>query len=83
MLNIPEGCAVERVSPKLYVWVRGTPELVKTITREDIRVEVDLSQAVPGDAIQRFPAKVTLVGEAFEKAGIIGNNYSVALRLSR
>ena len=83
LLNIPEGCTVERVSPKLYVWVRGTPELVKTITREDIRVEVDLSQAVPGDAIQRFPAKVTLVGEAFEKAGIIGNNYSVALRLSR
>ena len=83
LLNIPEGRAVERISPKVYVWVRGTPELVKKITQEDIRVEVDLSQAVPGESIQRFPAKVTLVGEAFEEAGVIGTNYSVALRVSR
>ena len=24
MVNIPEGCTVERISPKIYVWVRGT-----------------------------------------------------------
>ena len=83
MVNIPEGCVVQRISPKLYVWVRGTPELVKSITQEDIRVEVDLSRAVPGENIQRFPAKVTLVGEKFEEAGVIGTNYSVALRLTR
>ena len=83
MVNIPEGCTVERISPKIYVWVRGTPDLVKKITQEDIRVEVDLSQAVPGETIQRFPAKVTLVGEKFEEAGVIGTNYSVALRLTR
>lgn len=83
MVNIPEGCTVERISPKIYVWVRGTPDLVKKITQEDIRVEVDLSQAVPGEHIQRFPAKVTLVGEKFEEAGVIGTNYSVALRLTR
>ena len=83
LLNIPEGCTAERISPKLYVWVRGEPGLVKEITREDIRVEVDLSQAVPSETIQRFPAKVTLVGEEFEKAGVIGTNYSVALRVTR
>lgn len=83
LLNIPDGCAVERISPKIYVWVRGTPDLVKKITQENIRVEVDLSQAVPGQSIQRFPAKVTLVGEEFQEAGVIGTNYSVALRVSR
>ncbi|MBR5534305.1 MAG: hypothetical protein IKU62_05605 [Ruminiclostridium sp.] len=83
LLSIPEGCTAERISPKLYVWVRGEPAQVKKITQEDIRVEVDLSQAVPGETIQRFPAKVTLVGEEFEEAGVIGTNYSVALRLTR
>ena len=68
LLNIPDGCVVERVSPKIYVWVRGTPELVKRISQEDIRVEVDLSQASPGSEIQRFPAKVTLVGEEISAA---------------
>jgi len=83
LLNIPEGYAVERVSPKLYVWVRGEPNLVKKITREDIRVEVDLSQAALTEEIQRFPAQVSLVGEKWEDAGVIGTNYSVALRLTR
>lgn len=83
LLNIPDGYAVERVSPKLYVWVRGTPSLVKKITQEDIRVEVDLSQASLSEQIQRFPAKVTLVGEGWEDAGVIGTNYSVALRLTK
>lgn len=83
LLNIPEGYTVERISPKLYVWVRGTPSQVKKITQEDIRVEVDLSQAQHTGEIQRFPAQVTLVGEAFQDAGVIGTNYSVALRLSQ
>ncbi|MBR3751844.1 MAG: hypothetical protein IKK50_01780 [Ruminiclostridium sp.] len=83
LLNIPEGYAVERVSPKLYVWVRGEPDLVKKITREDIRVEVDLSQAALTEEIQRFPAQVSLVGEKWADAGVIGTNYSVALRLTR
>lgn len=83
LLNVPEGYAVERISPKLYVWVRGTPGQVKKITQEDIRVEVDLSQASLSEQIQRFPAKVTLVGEEWEDVGVIGNNYSVALRLTR
>lgn len=83
LLNVPEGYSVERVSPKIYVWVRGTPSLVKKITQKDIRVEVDLSQASLGEDLQRFPAKVTLMGEDFEDAGVIGTNYSVALRLNR
>lgn len=83
LLNVPEGYSVERVSPKIYVWVRGTPSLVKEITQKDIRVEVDLSQASLGEDLQRFPAKVTLMGEDFEDAGVIGTNYSVALRLNR
>lgn len=79
--GVPEGYTPRLVSSRLYVWVRGDADLVETITADDISVSVDLSQAETGDALQRFPAKVSLNGTLGESAGIIGTQYSIALRL--
>lgn len=81
--NVPEGYVASLVSPKLYVWVRGTPSQISKLTADEIAVEVDLSGAALEDELQRFPATVTLVGEDLKNVGIVGTNYSVALRLTR
>lgn len=79
--NIPQDCDASLVSQTLYVWVRGTPELVEKISPSQIEVEVDLSGLSPGDELHRLPAKVTLKEEA-EGVGVMGSHYSVALRLT-
>ena len=79
--NIPQDCDASLVSQTLYVWVRGTPDLVEKITPSQIEVEVDLSGLSPGDELHRLPAKVTLKEET-EGVGVMGSHYSVALRLA-
>lgn len=79
--NIPQDCDASLVSQTLYVWVRGTPDLVEKITPSQIEVEVDLSGLSPGDELHRLPAKVTLK-EKTEGVGVMGSHYSVALRLA-
>ena len=81
--NVPQGYTASLVSHALYVWVRGDADKVADITADQISVEVDLSQAVPGELLQRFPAKVALQGDGLDGVGIIGTQYSVALRLKQ
>lgn len=83
LTNVPKGYVASLVSPKLYVWVRGTPSQIGKLTADKIAVEVDLSGADLGDELQRFPATVTLEGEDLKNVGVVGTNYSVALRLTR
>lgn len=82
LIHVPEGYAATLSSPKLYVWVRGTPSQVGKLTADEIAVEVDLSGASLGNELQRLPAAVSLVGEGQKNVGIVGNRYSVALRLT-
>lgn len=82
LTNVPEGYAASLVSPKLYVWVRGTPSQVSKLTADEIAVEVDLSGASLGDELQRLPATVSLVEGDLKDMGIVGTRYSVALRLT-
>ena len=80
--NVPQGYRPEPVSDQLYVWVRGTPEEVQELNEGSLAVEVDLTEASLGDELQRFPVKVTLTGEAGKNVGIVGEHYSMALRLT-
>ena len=82
MTNVPEGYAASLVSPKLYVWVRGTPSQVSKLTADEIAVEVDLSGTALGDELQRLPATVSLAEGNLKDVGIVGTRYSVALRLT-
>lgn len=80
--NVPKDVDVTRMSQDLYVWLRGTAEAVEAVTAQRITVKVDLSNAKPKDAIQRFAATVKLEGAEAGAVEIFGNRYSVALRLS-
>ncbi len=82
LINAPEGYAASLVSPRLYVWVRGSEEQITKLTADEIEVEVDLSNVSLGDELQRVPASVTLKGADAKKVGIVGTRYSVALRMA-
>lgn len=80
--NVPKGVDVTRMNQNLYIWLRGTQEAVEAVTAQRITVQVDLSKAKTKDDIQRFAAVVKLEGASAETVEILGNRYSVALRLS-
>lgn len=82
LVNVPEGYVASLVSPRLYVWVRGSEEALNGLTADEIAVEVDLSNVSVRDELQRVPATVTLKGADTKKLGIVGTRYSVALRLT-
>lgn len=82
LVNVPEGYVASLVSPRLYVWVRGSEEALNSLTADEIAVEVDLSNVSVRDELQRVPATVTLKGADTKKLGIVGTRYSVALRLT-
>lgn len=82
LVNVPAGYVASLVSPRLYVWVRGSEEALNGLTADEIAVEVDLSNVSVRDELQRVPATVTLKGADTKKLGIVGTRYSVALRLT-
>ena len=71
----------ELVNQQLYVWVRGNSDLVADLDPGQLQVEVDLSDASTGSELQRFAATVTFKGDNPEGVGIMGTQYSVAVRL--
>lgn len=82
LVNVPEGYVASLVSPRLYVWVRGSEEQLDKLTADEIAVEVDLSGVSVQDELLRVPASVTLKGADTRKLGIVGTRYSVALRMT-
>ena len=79
--NVPKGYEAELVNQQLYVWVRGNSDLVADLDPGQLQVEVDLSNASTGNGLQRFAATVTFKGDNPEGVGIMGTQYSVAVRL--
>lgn len=66
--NVPEGMAVEFITEKLTVTVRGSTELVNQLAAESITATVDFSGAEAGTAT--FPAVFTFP-EGFESLGVL------------
>ena len=79
--NVPQGYEAELINQQLYVWVRGNSDLVADLDPGQLQVEVDLSNASTGNGLQRFAATVTFKGDNPEGVGIMGTQYSVAVRL--
>lgn len=79
--NVPQGYEAELINQQLYVWVRGNSDLVADLDPGQLQVEVDLSNASTGNGLQRFVATVTFKGDNPEGVGIMGTQYSVAVRL--
>ena len=79
--NVPQGYEAELINQQLYVWVRGNSDLVADLDPGQLQVEVDLSDASTGSELQRFAATVTFKGDNPEGVGIMGTQYSVAVRL--
>ncbi len=67
-INIPEGMAVEFITEKLTVTVRGSTDLVNQLTSESIFATVDFSGAEAGTAT--FPAAFTFP-DGFESLGVL------------
>lgn len=82
--NIPRGFQAEPVGDSLSIWVRGDPNVVSKLSAEQISVTADLSGAKADEGVQRFPVKIDLQGvEKDAQVGIIGTEYSIAVRLTR
>ena len=79
--NLPEGYMAEMVSDYLYVWVRGPSGALKDLVQQDIFVVADLAGCAADGSLQRVPVSIALTGEGREEAGVLGGNYSIALRL--
>jgi len=77
-LNVPEGMTAEILNQALSVKVRGPREIIAAMTAEDILVEVDFVNAVPGTSTVK--ANI-VIKEAFAKVGVLGT-YSVSATLS-
>jgi YbbR domain-containing protein len=73
-MNVPEGFEVEFITQELPVNVRGSKELIKTMTAENITVSVDFSNAVAGN--YTLKAIITM-GEGYTSVGAMGS-YSVS-----
>lgn len=73
-INVPEGMAVEVITAKLSVVVRGAVMLVNAMSEEDIFITVDFAGAEAGSAT--FKATVTF-SEEFSALGAMGT-YSVS-----
>ncbi len=79
--NVPKGYQASLVSESLQVWVRGKQAVLDQVTAGQVRVVVDLTDAVQKTGQQWVPATVLL--EGVPEAGIVGTEYSVAVYLGR
>ncbi len=81
LANVPRGWNASLVNESIQVWVRGKQKDLDALKGEQILVEVDLSDVQPSAGQHRVEAKVTL--KDAQGVGVVGADYSVAVRLSR
>lgn len=70
-VNIPDGMKVELITKEKQVTVRGTQEVLDTVTGDDFTIIVDFSDAEPGDASHK--ATVQLSAALSGQLGIVGS----------
>ena len=81
LTNVPRGWNASLVNESIQVWVRGRQKDLDAVKGEQILVEVDLTGVQPSAGQHRAEAKVTL--KDAQGVGVVGSDYSVAVRLSR
>lgn len=75
--NVPENMEVDIITEKLAVVVRGPSADITKLTADDISLEIDFKDAVPGTTT--YSAKVIL-GPEFSTVGAVGT-YSITATL--
>lgn len=78
--NIPEGLEAEQVTGTIFVWCWGRTRQLADLKGEQLSAVVDLSEAKAAPGIQRCPVSVEANGAGGIE--ILGNHYTVALRLT-
>ncbi len=81
IINIPAGYDAALMGDAVQVWVRGTEAQLSKVQPENLRVLVDLSGITPMNGQQRAGATVVL--EGVPGVGVVGTDYSVAVKLTR
>lgn len=79
--NVPKGYKASLVTESLQVWIRGSQAALDRVTPAQVRVVVDLTDAVQTIGQQWVPATAFLDGVS--DAGVVGRDYSVAVYLGR
>jgi len=79
-INAPTGLSVDMRTQTLDVRIRGTPEDLLMVSRENIRVVADLSDYGTGTSV--VPARVYVDGVDAD-VGAVGMEYRVTVRLYR
>jgi len=79
-INAPSGLSVDMRTQTLDVRIRGTPEDLLLVSRENIRVVADLSDYSTGISV--IPARVFVDGVDAD-VGAVGVEYRVTVRLYR
>lgn len=78
--NIPEGLEAEQITDTIFVWGWGRTRQLTDLKGEQIFAVADLSEAEAAPGIQRVPVSVWVEGA--DGVEILGNHYTVALRLT-
>lgn len=78
--NIPEGLEAEQVTGTIFVWCWGRTRQLADLKGEQLSAVADLSEAKAAPGIQRYPVRVEVNGAGGIE--ILGNHYTVALRLT-
>lgn len=65
-VNVPEGMKAEFITEQLTITVRGPSDLLAKLTEENVRAEVDFTDAEVGTS--NYKAVITF-GEGFERVG--------------
>lgn len=78
--NVPEGLEAEQVTGTIFVWCWGRTRQLADLKGEQLSAVVDLSEAKAAPGIQRCPVSVEVNGAGGIE--ILGNHYTVALRLT-
>lgn len=83
-INLPEGWNASIVTKVLAVEVRGSAELLKDITEENVRVAVDLKDInlVAGQYTVAADVYLDSVGSA-DQIGVVGTDYKVVVTISQ
>lgn len=78
--NVPEGLEAEQVTGAVFVWCWGRTRQLTDLRGDQLSAVVDLSEAEAAPGIQRCPVRVETNGA--DGIEILGNHYTVALRLT-
>ncbi len=78
--NVPDGWMAELITQAITVEVRGPQEEIESITSENIRVVVDLSEVNHASGQYSISAKVYLDSVGAD-AGVVGSDYKVVVSM--